>query len=95
MNEVITGKQLGLTTVRGRLLHPKEIAGFIRRSERTVMDWMQKGKFPIRWYPLGPHNHLVDSEDLNDYLKKVRAEAGTAILPKTVIEEIVKKEVSA
>jgi hypothetical protein len=95
MPESITGKSIGLTSVRGRLLSTREVAVFLRRKERTVQDWMQKGTFPIRWYPVGPHNHLVDSEDLNDYLKKIRAESGTVILPETVIKQIAKEEVIA
>jgi len=91
----LTGKALGLTSVRGRLLLPREVAPFLRKSERSVQDQMKNGTFPIRWYPVGPKNRLVDSEDLNDYLRKIRAEAGTAILSETAIEEIAKEEVRA
>jgi len=91
----LTGKALGLTSVRGRLLLPKEVATFLRISERTIEDRMKKGTFPIRWYPLGVKNRMVDSEDLNDYLKKVMAEAGKAVLPDTAIKKIVKQEVKA
>jgi len=95
MNEVITGKALGLTTVRGGLLVPKEIAPFLRVSERWIQEHMNKGTFPIRWYLIGPHNRVVDSEDLNDHLRKIRVEAGTALLPTGAIKQIQEEEVSA
>jgi hypothetical protein len=76
----VTGKSLGLTTVRGRLLTPKEIAPFLRVSERLIQDQMNKCTFPIRWYFIGPRDRVVDSEDLNEHLSKIRVEAGAALL---------------
>jgi hypothetical protein len=75
----ITGESLGLTTVRGKLLLPGEVASFLRKSERSVQDQMQKGTFPIRWYPVGPRNRMFDSEDLNDYMEKIRVEVGKTV----------------
>lgn len=91
----MTGKELGLTAVRGQLLMPGEIAPFLRVSERWVREKMQKGTFPIRWYPVGERDRLVDSADLNDWLVKIRAEKGTAELPNKAKREIQKKEVIA
>ena len=83
MNEV-TGKALKLTSVRGQLLLPREVASFLRISERTMEEWIQKGKLPIRLYPVGPKNRMIDSEDLNDYLAKIRVEAGTNVPARAV-----------
>jgi hypothetical protein len=81
MNEVKTGSELGLTAVRGRLLTPKEVADFLRVSERWVQHHMQNGSFPFRWFFVGERDRVVDSVDLDIWLSKTRIEAGTAPLP--------------
>jgi hypothetical protein len=86
----VTGELLGLSEVKGQLLLPKEFAPFLRISERTAQSWMQNGTFPIRWYNLGPKQRLVDSYDLNKYMAKIRAEAGSAMLPPKSIKQIQK-----
>jgi len=91
----ITGKDLGLRAVRGRLLLPSEVAQFLRKSERTVQDQIQRNIFPIRLYPVGPKNRLIDSEDLNDYLEKIRKEAGATKSPAKAVRNKSKKEVEA
>jgi hypothetical protein len=90
----LTGKQVGLTAVRGRMLLPKEVALFLRVSERLIQSLMQNGMFPIRWYPISPRCRLVDSEDLNDYLERIRAEPGAYVLPPKAIRQIQKEEVT-
>jgi len=81
MNDEMTGKALGLKTVRGKLLTTKEVAGFLRVSERWVQHHMQNGTFPIRWFLIGERDRVVDSEDLNTWLSKIYISAGTAPLP--------------
>ena len=88
----ITGESLSLRAVRGRLLLPKEVATFLRKSERTIQDQIQRNKFPIPLYLTGPKNRLIDSEDLNDYLEKIRKEAGATKLPVKAIRKNSKKE---
>jgi hypothetical protein len=94
MNKTIkvTGEFLGLSEVKGRLLLPKEFAPFLRISERTAQSWMHDGTFPIRWYNLGPKQRMVDSNDLNNYMAKIRAEAGSAVLPPKAVKQIQKTE---
>ena len=70
----MTGKDLGLKAVRGKLLDVKEVASLLNVSERWVQDRMHEGKFPIRWFPIGPHCRFVDSADLDDWLKRVCVE---------------------
>jgi len=88
----ITGKDLGLTAVRGRMLHPRDMAPFLGISVRTIEAQMHNGTFSIRWYFMGVKDRVVDSEDFNDFLEKKRVEAGTALLPKKAIKTICKKE---
>jgi hypothetical protein len=95
MSEIVTGKQLGLTAVRGQMLLPSEIALILRVSERWVQDRMHNGTFPVRWYYINEKARAVDSEDLNDWLRKIRVEAGTALLPTKALKEIQGKEASA
>ena len=90
----LTGKDIGLKTVRGRLLTTKEIAKFLRTSERWVQSHMNDGTFPIRWYLIGERNRVADSADLDEWLHKTMIEAGTALLPLKAIRKI-DKEVSA
>jgi len=90
---VMTGKDLGLETVRGRLLEVKEIAGFLRVSERWVHMHMADGTFPFQWYPVGERGRAADSADLDDWLKSIVVKAGTAPLPCRADRKI--KEVSA
>ena len=93
--EVITGKDLGLTAVRGRLLITSEIALFLRTSERWVQSHMNDGTFPFRWFPIGERNHAADSADFDDWLRKIVIEAGSALVPKKTETEIIQQEVSA
>ena len=90
----MTGKDFGLSTVKGTLLITKEIAEFLRTSERWVQKHMSDGTFPVRWYPIGERDRAVDSADLDDWLKKIAVEAGTSTLPKRSAKKI-KEEVSA
>ncbi len=53
----MTGKELGITAVKGKLLLTKEIARFLRTSERWVQRHMSDGTFPFPWYPIGERNH--------------------------------------
>jgi len=84
----LTGKDLGLKTVRGRLLKAREVAVFLRVSERWVEKHMNAGTFPVRWFPVGEHNRLVDSADLEEWLSKILIEAGTAPLPLKAVRKI-------
>ena len=84
----LTGKQLGLTAIRGRLLLPREIAPVLRVSERWIRNGMQNGTFPIRWYFINDKDRAVDSADLNEWIAKKRVEAGTAPLPTKALNEI-------
>jgi predicted DNA-binding transcriptional regulator AlpA len=88
----ITGKDLGLKAVRGKLLTVKEIAKFLRVSDRWVRSHMIDGTFPVRWYPIGERDHVVDSADLDDWLSKVVIEAGTAPLPLKALRKIKKEK---
>jgi len=81
MSEVITGKDIGIKAVRGHLMTTKEVAIFLRVSERWVRAHMADCTFPLRWFPVGSRVRLVDSADLNDWLPKIFVEAGTAPLP--------------
>ena len=83
-----TGKNLGLKTVRGKLLTAKEIAYFLRVSERWVQRHMNDGTLPVRWYPIGERDRVVDSADLDDWLLKIAVEAGTAQLPLKAVRKI-------
>ena len=91
----MTGKDLGLTAVRGRLLITKEIAEFLRTSVRWVESHMNDGTFPFRWYPIGERNHAADSADFDDWLRKIVIEAGTAAVPQKAMEKITQEEVIA
>jgi predicted DNA-binding transcriptional regulator AlpA len=93
MNEAITGKAIGLKTVRGRLLKTFEVAGLLRVSERWVQHHMQNGTFPIQWFPVGMRDRVVDSADLDEWLSKMKISAGTAPLPLKA-ERKLRKEVS-
>jgi len=90
----ITGKQLGLKAVRGRLLTAKEVATFLRASERWVHKHMHDGTFPFKWYLIGERDRVVDSADLDDWLKKTVIGAGMAPVPLKAKRKIL-KEVSA
>jgi len=90
----ITGKSLGLKTVRGRLLTVKEIALFLRVSERWVQKKMKEKQFPIKQLSIGPENIRVDSIDLEEWLRKTVIEAGRAPLPLKAVRKIKKEEVS-
>jgi excisionase family DNA binding protein len=89
-----TGKELGLTLIKGRLLTVKEIADFLRVSERWVQAHMKNGTFPFDWYLIGERDHLVDSADLDSWLKKIRILAGTVPMPVRAVKKLL-EEVTA
>jgi len=81
MNEAITGKEIGLKTVKGRLMTTKEVASFLRVSVRWVEKYMNNATFPIKWYPIGYRKRVVDSADLDEWLSKIFIRAGMEPLP--------------
>jgi len=96
MNEIITGKDIGLKAVRGRLLTVKEVAAFLRVSTRWVQAHMADATFPIKWYPIGYKDRAIDSCDLDEYLSKIFISAGMAPLPlkaERKLKKIGRKEV--
>jgi predicted DNA-binding transcriptional regulator AlpA len=95
MTERPTGKELGLTAVRGRLLTTSDVASFLRVSERWVQAHMKDGTFPVAWYLISERDHVVDSVDLDEWLKKTRIQAGMAPLPVRAMKKLSKEEASA
>ena len=73
----------------------REIAKFMRTSERWVHSHMEDGTFPFRWFLFGERNRGADSADFDDWLKKTVIEAGTAPVPVKAIRKIYKEEASA
>jgi len=88
----LTGRDIGLKTVRGKLLTTKEVAGFLRVSERWVQAHMRSGTFPIRWFMIGLRDRVVDSADLDEWLSKTYFSAGTAPLPLKAVKKIFNKK---
>jgi predicted DNA-binding transcriptional regulator AlpA len=76
--------------IRGKLLTTKEVASILRTSERWVQSHMKDGTFPVKWYLIGPRNHLCDSEDLNDWLLKIQIQPGTDLVTNCILEATVK-----
>jgi excisionase family DNA binding protein len=92
MSEV-TGVDLGLTNVKGRMLTVKEVASLLRVSERTIEKRIKAKLFPFEWLPFGERSFRADSRDLDEWLGKIKISAGIDYrLPKRAIEKI-KEEV--
>ncbi|MDR1176930.1 MAG: helix-turn-helix domain-containing protein [Treponema sp.] len=90
----VTGANLGLTAVKGRLLTVKEVADFFRVSERTIEKRIKAKQFPFEWVPFGERSFRADSKDLDAWLHKIKISAGIDYpLPKRVVEKIKKEEV--
>jgi excisionase family DNA binding protein len=91
MSEV-TGANLGLTAVKGRLLTVKEVANFFRVSERTIEKRIKAKQFPFEWIPFGERSFRADSKDVDEWLHKIKISAGIDYpLPKRAVEKIKKK----
>ena len=90
-NVGLTGEELGLTAVRGRVLIVPEIAKFLRMSERWVRAHMDDGTFPFRWFPISPYTRGCDSADLDDWLKKTVVKPGNTPAPLKAVREIKSK----
>jgi excisionase family DNA binding protein len=75
MSEV-TGADLGLTTVKGRMLTVKEVADFLRVSERTIEKRIKAKLFPFEWVPFGARSFRADSKDVDAWLRKIKISAG-------------------
>lgn len=90
----LTGKDIGITAVKGRLLKVNEVAKFMRVSPRYVRQHMADRTFPVRWYPVGERGRVVDSADLDSYLLKIKNEEGTASLPLKAKRKLKKLEVT-
>ena len=91
----MTGKELGLTTVKGELLNTARIAEFLGTSERWVQLHMKDGTFPFPWYPIGERNHAADSVDVDQWLSSIKVPAGKTSVPKRAERKIKREEVSA
>ena len=91
MGEAITGKELGMKSVRGRFMTVKEVASFLRVSVRWVHSHMADGTFPVRWFLIGLRDRVVDSADLDEYLSKVFMSAGTVPLPLKAERKLIKE----
>jgi excisionase family DNA binding protein len=90
----VTGADLGLTTIKGRMLTVKEVADFLRVSERTIEKRIKAKEFPFEWVPFGERSFRVDSNDVDAWLRKIKISAGIEYpLPKKAIEKIKKEEV--
>jgi predicted DNA-binding transcriptional regulator AlpA len=91
----MTGKDIGLSAVKGTLITTKEIAAFLRTSERWVQSHMNDGTFPFAWFLIGERLHAADSYEIDKWLISIRIEAGTAVVPKKAIKKIIQEEVKA
>ena len=91
----MTGKDLGLTTVKGELVNTAKMAEFLGTSERWVQLHMKDGTFPFPWYPIGERNHAADSVDIDQWLSSIKVPAGTTPVPKRATKKIHIEEVSA
>jgi predicted DNA-binding transcriptional regulator AlpA len=91
----MTGADLGITSVKGRLLTVKEVAGFCKISERTVEIRIKKKRFPFGWFPFGAKTFRADSKDVDAWLDSMKTSEGIDYpLPKRAIEKIRKEEVT-
>lgn len=81
------------------MLTVKEVANFLRVSERWVQKHMKDGTFPFDWLPVAERNHVVAAENFDKWLKKTMMRAGTAPVPakskKKLKKKLLKKEASA
>jgi predicted DNA-binding transcriptional regulator AlpA len=84
----MTGKDLGLTAVRGRMITVKELSVFLRVSERWVELHMNDGTFPFPWFPINYKTRVANSLDIDEWLTKIRVSAGSAPLPPKAIKRI-------
>jgi len=82
MSDVLTGKALGLPTIKGHMITVHEIALFLRTSDKWVIMHMNDGTFPSDWFPVGERNHLVNSNDFDRWLCSIKVQAGNAPVPK-------------
>jgi hypothetical protein len=92
----MTGKEIGLTAIKGRAISAADLAKMLHVSDRWVEMRMKDGSLPINWFPVGERIRLVDSVDVDAWLLSIRVSAGTLPLPipKRAIEKIQEKEVS-
>jgi excisionase family DNA binding protein len=62
--------------VRGELLTISEAAKKIRMSRRWIYENMEKGTLPFPWFMPSPGKRLLDSADLDDWLRLIKIPAG-------------------
>jgi len=80
-NTPISGKDIGMKTIRGYLMTVRDVAAFLKVSVRWVEMHMAEGTFPVRWFPVGLRGRVFDSADIDEWLSKIWIEAGEATLP--------------
>ena len=81
INPPITGKSFGLKSFRGYAMKVKDVAALLAVSPRWIEIHLNKGTFPIRWFPVGPRGRVFDSADVEEWLSKIFVRAGSASLP--------------
>jgi excisionase family DNA binding protein len=90
----MTGAALGFTSVKGKMLTVKEVADFLRVSERTIEKRIKAKQFPFEWVPFGERSFRADSKDVDAWIRKIKTSEGIDYpLPKRAIEKIKKEEV--
>lgn len=84
----ITGKNLGLKTVTGKLLSTKQVATLLGVSQRYIQKGMHDGTLPMRWYYINERDRRIDSADLDKFLDNIRISAGQKPLPRKSEKEV-------
>ena len=85
---ISTGKELGMTNLKGRMLTAKEVADLLRVSTRWVEQHMNSKTFPLEWYPINAKKRVVDSAVLDKWLAQIKVPAGEAPMPEKAIRKI-------
>jgi predicted DNA-binding transcriptional regulator AlpA len=83
-----TGKELGMTNLKGRMLTAREVAALLRVSERWVQHHMNSKTLPLEWYPINSKSRIVDSAVLDKWLAQIKVPAGEAPMPEKAIRKI-------
>lgn len=77
----ISGKDIGMKTIKGYLMTVAEVATFLRVSKRWLEMHLNNGTFPIKWYSIRTRGRVFDSMDVEEWLSKMFVNAGSAPLP--------------
>ena len=62
--------------VRGEVMTVKEVSKYTRLSKEWIYNHMKNGTLPFEWFMQGPGKRVIDSADVDDWMRSIKIPVG-------------------